>query len=69
MAGRTSALALVALALARRIDAGADDGSLVALVREHRATLAAAIQRTPAADAVDELRARREARKTPRRGA
>jgi hypothetical protein len=52
-----------ALALARRIDAGAAEtgSSLAALARQHLATLAEAVKNAAAkADPLDELRARRE---------
>lgn len=63
-AGRTaSAAGQAALALARRIDHGASETgqALAAMVREHRAALAAAVaDAMKAADPLDELRARRE---------
>lgn len=65
-AGRAGdALGLAALTLARRIDADIDTGSgLVALVREHAQTLAAAMEGVaPTQDPLDELNARREAKR------
>lgn len=54
-----------AVALARRIDEGAESSSgLAALTREMRAAMAEALARVEATgDALDELRARREARR------
>lgn len=54
-----------AIALARRIDDGAESSSgLASLTRELRAAMAEALARAEAAgDALDELRARREARR------
>lgn len=53
------------VALARRMDANADTGAgLASLSRELRAAMAEALADvTPAADPLDELRARREARR------
>lgn len=64
-AGRLdSPLGQAALALARRVDSGSENGSaLSALVRELRATLVDALDGASAtSDVVDELRARRERR-------
>lgn len=65
-AGRlTSSAGAAALALAARIDAQAEAGSAVAaLVKQLHATMAEATKdATVAADPLDELRARREARR------
>lgn len=58
-----TALAEMALLLARRIDAGPSEHALVALVREHKATLAAALRVPTPWDPVDELRERRARRR------
>ena len=65
-AGRLdSSAGQAAVALARRIDDGAESSAgLAALTRELRAAMAEALARAEAAgDALDELRARREARR------
>ena len=64
-AGRVgSALGAKALAMAARIDAGADTGAgLAALVKQHDATMAEAVRGSDAGDVLDELSARREARR------
>ena len=65
-AGRLdSSAGQAAVALARRIDDGAESSSgLAALTREMRAAMAEALSRVEASgDALDELRARREARR------
>lgn len=65
-AGRLdSSAGQAAVALARRIDDGAESSSgLAALTREMRAAMAEALSRVEVAgDALDELRARREARR------
>lgn len=65
-AGRLeSSAGQAAVALARRIDDGAESSAgLAALTREMRAAMAEALARAEAAgDALDELRARREARR------
>lgn len=66
-AGRLeSSLGQAALALARRIDGSAFDSgsSLAALTREWRMTLAAAVEGVPlAASPLDELKAKRDARR------
>lgn len=62
-AGRTDTPAgRAALLLARRLDmTTADTGSsIAALVREHRATLAAALANAQTGDRVDELKERRD---------
>jgi hypothetical protein len=63
-AGRLgTALGQAAVALARRIDAGASEpgSSFASLVRQHGATLAEAVKDAAAkADPLDELRSRRE---------
>lgn len=65
-AGREdTAVGQSAVALARRIDAGASEpgSSFAALVREHRGVLAEALKDAEtAADPLDELRAKREQR-------
>ena len=66
VAGRLdSSAGQAAVALARRIDDGAESSSgLAALTREMRAAMAEALSRVEASgDALDELRARREARR------
>ena len=65
-AGRLqSSAGQAAVALARRIDDGAESSAgLAALTREMRAAMAEALSRAEATgDALDELRARREARR------
>lgn len=65
-AGRLdSSAGQAAVALARRIDDGAESSAgLAALTREMRAAMAEALARAEASgDALDELRARREARR------
>ena len=65
-AGRLdSSAGQAAVALARRIDDGAESSSgLASLTREMRAAMAEALSRVEASgDALDELRARREARR------
>jgi hypothetical protein len=65
-AGRLdSSAGQAAVALARRIDDGAESSAgLAALTREMRAAMAEALSRVEASgDALDELRARREARR------
>lgn len=65
-AGRLdSSAGQAAVALARRIDDGAESSSgLASLTREMRAAMAEALSRAEATgDALDELRARREARR------
>ena len=59
-----TALGAKALAMAARIDAGADTGAgLAALVKQHDATMAEAVRGSDAGDLLDELSARREARR------
>lgn len=57
--------AQAALVLAARIDAGADSGaSIAAMVKQLHATMAVALEHAElAADPIDELRRRREARR------
>lgn len=65
-AGReSSALGVAALSVASRVDSGQDSGSAVAsLVREWRTTLAAATDGVKTGSHVDELREKRQARRS-----